>query len=200
MPGTPPGCRLTAGRDKRSSMETGKVHQPSLSAALSLHRMFPLHLHEFASRVSPNSIKITTSCYPVPSICCHDLVYDWFESLAQCLHWNVRKRQARLADASDSSDTENWICRRRERHFSAQQLSEWKHGSLGDELEVTSKHFLDRNTGLWEREHVCLQPNDCFISPVNSMCTVFYTRERYIPVQTQSVVSLQEESMFSPRN
>lgn len=54
-----------------------------------------------------NSIKITTSCYPVPSICCHDLVYDWFESLAECLHWNVRKRQARLADASDSSDTEN---------------------------------------------------------------------------------------------
>ncbi|XP_037642311.1 NAD kinase b [Sebastes umbrosus] len=52
-------------------------------------------------------IKITTSCYPVPSICCHDLVYDWFESLAQCLHWNVRKRQARLADVSDSSDTEN---------------------------------------------------------------------------------------------
>ncbi|XP_054482591.1 NAD kinase b isoform X1 [Anoplopoma fimbria] len=52
-------------------------------------------------------IKITTSCYPVPSICCHDLVYDWFESLAQCLHWNVRKRQERLADVSDSSDTEN---------------------------------------------------------------------------------------------
>ncbi|KAM9789775.1 NAD kinase b [Neosynchiropus ocellatus] len=52
-------------------------------------------------------IKITTSCYPVPSICCHDLVYDWFESLAQCLHWNVRKRQARLTEASDSSDTEN---------------------------------------------------------------------------------------------
>ncbi|KAJ3595711.1 hypothetical protein NHX12_005014 [Muraenolepis orangiensis] len=52
-------------------------------------------------------IKITTSCYPVPSICCHDLVYDWFESLAQCLHWNVRKRQARLASPSDSSDTEN---------------------------------------------------------------------------------------------
>uniref|UniRef100_H3D1D1 NAD(+) kinase n=1 Tax=Tetraodon nigroviridis TaxID=99883 RepID=H3D1D1_TETNG len=52
-------------------------------------------------------IKITTSCFPVPSICCHDLVYDWFESLAECLHWNVRKRQARLADASDSSDTDN---------------------------------------------------------------------------------------------
>ncbi|XP_010889785.2 NAD kinase b isoform X2 [Esox lucius] len=53
-------------------------------------------------------IKITTSCYPLPSICCHDLVYDWFESLAQCLHWNVRKKQARLADdVSQSSDTEN---------------------------------------------------------------------------------------------
>ncbi|XP_030631398.1 NAD kinase b [Chanos chanos] len=54
-----------------------------------------------------DSIKITTSCYPVPSICCHDLVYDWFESLAQCLHWNVRKKQTRLTDVSDSSDNEN---------------------------------------------------------------------------------------------
>lgn len=54
-----------------------------------------------------DSIKITTSCYPVPSLCCHDLVYDWFDSLAQCLHWNIRKKQTRLNDASDSSDTEN---------------------------------------------------------------------------------------------
>lgn len=54
-----------------------------------------------------DSIKITTSCYPVPSICCHDLVYDWFESLAECLHWNVRKKQTRLTDISDSSETEN---------------------------------------------------------------------------------------------
>ncbi|XP_076828145.1 NAD kinase b isoform X2 [Brachyhypopomus gauderio] len=54
-----------------------------------------------------DSIKITTSCYPVPSLCCHDLVYDWFDSLAQCLHWNIRKKQTHLTDASDSSDTEN---------------------------------------------------------------------------------------------
>lgn len=54
-----------------------------------------------------DSIKITTSCYPVPSICCHDLVYDWFESLAECLHWNVRKKQTRLMDATDSSDAES---------------------------------------------------------------------------------------------
>lgn len=55
----------------------------------------------------PHSINITTSCYPVPSICCHDLVYDWFESLAECLHWNVRKKQAQLIDVMDDSDTEN---------------------------------------------------------------------------------------------
>ncbi|KAJ8357066.1 hypothetical protein SKAU_G00198600 [Synaphobranchus kaupii] len=54
-----------------------------------------------------DSIKITTSCYPVPSICCHDLVYDWFESLAECLHWNVRKKQTRMMDVTDSSDAES---------------------------------------------------------------------------------------------
>ncbi|XP_062848925.1 NAD kinase b isoform X2 [Trichomycterus rosablanca] len=46
-------------------------------------------------------ITITTSCYPVPSLCCHDLVYDWFDSLAQCLHWNVRKKQTQLSDDLD---------------------------------------------------------------------------------------------------
>ncbi|XP_034027796.1 NAD kinase isoform X2 [Thalassophryne amazonica] len=40
-----------------------------------------------------DSITITTSCFPVPSICFRDPVNDWFESLAQCLHWNVRKKQ-----------------------------------------------------------------------------------------------------------
>uniref|UniRef100_A0A8C4S1M4 NAD(+) kinase n=1 Tax=Erpetoichthys calabaricus TaxID=27687 RepID=A0A8C4S1M4_ERPCA len=41
-----------------------------------------------------DSITITTSCYPVPSICFRDPVNDWFESLAECLHWNVRKKQS----------------------------------------------------------------------------------------------------------
>ncbi|XP_062962258.1 NAD kinase isoform X1 [Cynocephalus volans] len=45
-----------------------------------------------------DSISITTSCYPVPSICVQDPVSDWFESLAQCLHWNVRKKQAHFPD------------------------------------------------------------------------------------------------------
>ncbi|XP_062855246.1 NAD kinase-like isoform X2 [Trichomycterus rosablanca] len=43
-----------------------------------------------------DSITITTSCFPVPCICFRDPVNDWFESLAQCLHWNVRKKQSHL--------------------------------------------------------------------------------------------------------
>lgn len=42
------------------------------------------------------SISITTSCFPVPSICFRDPVNDWFESLGECLHWNVRKKQNHL--------------------------------------------------------------------------------------------------------
>ncbi|XP_076022590.1 NAD kinase isoform X1 [Genypterus blacodes] len=48
-----------------------------------------------------DSITITTSCYPVPSICFRDPVNDWFESLAQCLHWNVRKKQNYLSSEED---------------------------------------------------------------------------------------------------
>ncbi|XP_053546338.1 NAD kinase [Bombina bombina] len=40
-----------------------------------------------------DSIIITTSCYPVPSISFRDPINDWFDSLAECLHWNVRKKQ-----------------------------------------------------------------------------------------------------------
>lgn len=52
----------------------------------------------------PASISITTSCYPLPSICVRDPVSDWFESLAQCLHWNVRKRQAHFTESEDGED------------------------------------------------------------------------------------------------
>ncbi|XP_043087970.1 NAD kinase isoform X3 [Puntigrus tetrazona] len=47
------------------------------------------------------SITITTSCFPVPSICFRDPVNDWFESLAQCLHWNVRKKQSHLSSEEE---------------------------------------------------------------------------------------------------
>ena len=39
------------------------------------------------------SLRISTSIYPVPSICGADQISDWFDSLAECLHWNVRKPQ-----------------------------------------------------------------------------------------------------------
>lgn len=59
----------------------------------------------FSSSFHPcSSITITTSCFPVPSICFRDPVNDWFESLAQCLHWNVRKKQNYLS----SEDEEFW--------------------------------------------------------------------------------------------
>ncbi|XP_037684725.1 NAD kinase isoform X2 [Choloepus didactylus] len=49
-----------------------------------------------------DSISITTSCYPLPSICVREPVSDWFESLAQCLHWNVRKKQSHFPEDEDT--------------------------------------------------------------------------------------------------
>ncbi|XP_041981942.1 NAD kinase-like isoform X3 [Aricia agestis] len=56
-----------------------------------------------------DSLYVTTSVYPVPSICAQDQISDWFDSLAECLHWNVRKKQKQVDELSDltlsSSDT-----------------------------------------------------------------------------------------------
>ncbi|XP_076859199.1 NAD kinase isoform X1 [Brachyhypopomus gauderio] len=51
-----------------------------------------------------DSITITTSCFPVPSICLRDPVNDWFESLAQCLHWNVRKKQGYMSSEEEEEE------------------------------------------------------------------------------------------------
>ncbi|XP_046443210.1 NAD kinase-like isoform X10 [Daphnia pulex] len=48
-----------------------------------------------------DSLRVTTSIYPVPSICAQDQITDWFDSLAECLHWNVRKKQRHLDELSD---------------------------------------------------------------------------------------------------
>ncbi|XP_066992374.2 NAD kinase isoform X2 [Anabrus simplex] len=48
-----------------------------------------------------DSLRVTTSIYPVPSICAQDQISDWFDSLAECLHWNVRKKQKHLDELSD---------------------------------------------------------------------------------------------------
>ena len=61
------------------------------------------------------SVRITTSVYPVPVICRFDQLGDWFEALANVLHWNLRKPQSKLIsekydqtnDDSSSSSDEN---------------------------------------------------------------------------------------------
>lgn len=50
------------------------------------------------------SLRVNTSIYPVPSICAQDQISDWFDSLAECLHWNVRKGQKSLDDVDRASD------------------------------------------------------------------------------------------------
>lgn len=47
-----------------------------------------------------DSLRVTTSIYPVPSICAEDQIADWFASLDECLRWNDRKRQRHLDDCS----------------------------------------------------------------------------------------------------
>ncbi|XP_076364971.1 NAD kinase-like isoform X5 [Tachypleus tridentatus] len=48
-----------------------------------------------------DSLRVTMSIYPLPSICAHDQITDWFDSLAECLHWNVRKKQRQFDEYSD---------------------------------------------------------------------------------------------------
>lgn len=52
-----------------------------------------------------DSVRITTAQYPVPSVCAKDQMDDWFESLAECLHWNVRKPQKPMPSLIDSHST-----------------------------------------------------------------------------------------------
>jgi NAD+ kinase len=47
-----------------------------------------------------DSVVVTTSACPVPTINNTGHVTDWFDSLAECLHWNVRKQQKQLAKVS----------------------------------------------------------------------------------------------------
>ena len=42
------------------------------------------------------SVVVTTSSCPVPSVNNTGHVTDWFDSLAECLHWNIRKQQKKL--------------------------------------------------------------------------------------------------------
>ena len=54
-----------------------------------------------------NYLLITTSEFPLPSICRSDQVEDWFEGLAECLNWNLRKKQLPFNPASATSPKED---------------------------------------------------------------------------------------------
>lgn len=70
---------------------------------------YSLHVLNASLKCYTFSLYVTTSVYPVPSICAQDQISDWFDSLAECLHWNVRKKQKQIDELSDlthsSSDT-----------------------------------------------------------------------------------------------
>ncbi|XP_012944898.1 uncharacterized protein LOC101848851 [Aplysia californica] len=58
-----------------------------------------------------DSLRITTAAYPVPSICAVDQIEDWFDGLAVCLNWNIRRQQRPLMSTSsltsiDSADSD----------------------------------------------------------------------------------------------
>jgi NAD+ kinase len=53
-----------------------------------------------------DSLHVTMSIYPVPSICATDQIQDWFDSLGECLHWNVRKQQKNFETDLASLDSQ----------------------------------------------------------------------------------------------
>jgi len=57
-----------------------------------------------------DSLIINTSKYPLASVCHNDPVNDWFDSMAACLHWNVRKPQRPFSASRASSETPELNC------------------------------------------------------------------------------------------
>ena len=92
--GTQPGCPSTVATDRSWLTETGETRQICNAAK-------PDKIYH--ANFCFCSLHVTTSIYPVPSICAQDQISDWFASLAECLHWNVRKKQKAMDELSDLS-------------------------------------------------------------------------------------------------
>lgn len=41
-----------------------------------------------------DAVVIRLSRWPIPTVCSRDHSHDWFRSVRETLHWNVRKQQA----------------------------------------------------------------------------------------------------------
>lgn len=76
MPETQPGCLLMAGRDRRSSMETGETHSLALSPGTSLDKFVSPH---FRIRINFLSVCLPTASRSLrPVIQCHrSVVTTW---------------------------------------------------------------------------------------------------------------------------
>ncbi|KAK3599556.1 hypothetical protein CHS0354_035793 [Potamilus streckersoni] len=54
-----------------------------------------------------DSVQITTAQYPLPALCAKNQIVDWFNRLAECLHWNVRKQQHHLDTTASASSVKS---------------------------------------------------------------------------------------------
>ncbi|XP_071805721.1 NAD kinase-like isoform X2 [Asterias amurensis] len=50
-------------------------------------------------------LRITTSVFPVASICSSDQISDWFDGLQECLHWNARHQQKALKEPKKNKNS-----------------------------------------------------------------------------------------------
>ena len=64
-----------------------------------------MNIFNHQNRIVDFRLRISTSIYSVPSICNQDQIADWFDSLAGCLHWNVRKQQKEFIRNTQSTDS-----------------------------------------------------------------------------------------------
>ena len=80
-----------------SLVERSIIHYPYLGG--STIGGFTVLCSTLYCELCPCRVTVVTSSCPVPSINNTGHVTDWFDSLAECLHWNVRKEQKAL-DAS----------------------------------------------------------------------------------------------------
>lgn len=150
MPGTPPGCRLMAGRDRRSNMETGKVHYQLLRHYTDF---FFLNLGLigfllFSQQYQDHYVLLPSALHLLPwpgvrlvwkpgSVFALERAQEAGAAgghLGLVRHRKLNQRMLLLAYIEVTQSTWEW-------------------------MKSPCKHFQDRNTALWKQEHVCLQPD-----------------------------------------
>lgn len=154
MPETRPGCRLTAGKDRRSSMETGNVR----SLCTVTQTCFPscIHLCSFSPPAS-RSLHLVTRCHPsaVMTWCTTGLKVWRSVYTGMCVRgrpaWQTsRTPRIQKTESPGCSPGLSW-------RQSAKALCSSRVGE-NDQGQVCHS---------WES--MCLQPDQCYFSPTNSL-------------------------------